>query len=99
MGTKLSAVEQIVLELCRENAHVSVTPCPDILPYMVDPAFDGHSYLQPISSGALQAKTPEINEDYVTNALNSLLNKHRLSILQQDGEISFQYISEGEALK
>ena len=55
--------------------------------------------LQPISSGALQAKTPEINEDYVTNALNSLLNKHRLSILQQDGEISFQYISEGEALK
>lgn len=55
--------------------------------------------MQGLSSAALQAKTPDISEEYTTNALNNLLAKHRLNILQRGGELSFQYISEGEALK
>lgn len=55
--------------------------------------------MQGLSAAALQDKTPEITEEYISNALNSLLQKHRLTMLQHDGELSFQFVSEGEALK
>lgn len=100
MATKLSAVEQIVLQACRDNPNVS-TACTALLlqTHMPEAVRDWVAFMQGLSSEALHTATPDIDEKMVTNALNNLLNKHRLNIIQYGGNLSFHYISEGEALK
>ena len=100
MATKLSAVEQIVLEACRDNPNVS-TACTALLQqtHMPEAVRYWVAFMQGLSSEALHDATPDIDEKMVTNALNNLLNKHRLNIIQHGGNLSFHYISEGEALK
>lgn len=56
--------------------------------------------LQWLGFGDLQAALPDISGEAISNALNGLLAKHRLNVQRQkDGELSFKFIPEGEALK
>lgn len=58
MATKLSAVEQIVLELCRENAHVSTAVNVQIVhSYMPTAIHNRDSHAGPISRSPTRQNT------------------------------------------
>ncbi|CAL5219533.1 g1384 [Coccomyxa viridis] len=53
-----------------------------------------------LAFGEFQAALPDISGESISNAINGLLAKHRLNVQRQkDGELSFKFIPEGEALK